>query len=70
MKLPALVNITKWTHKLGKSKKELGILTPKRPRERKCGCTYKYNLQDKEWNLDHYCYLHEVFGKIKKGGRK
>lgn len=32
---------TGWNRKLGTSKKEQGIITPKSPRRKKCGCWYQ-----------------------------
>ena len=49
--------INKYDRKLG-SKKKQGIVTPKMPRTRKCGCFYR-NLNDgKGWNLWKPCYIH------------
>lgn len=57
-----------WNRKLGTSKKEQKIETPKMLHRRKCGCTFEY--KNKEWVLKTYCYLHEVTEKIiSKGGK-
>jgi len=49
----------KWNRKLGTSKKEQGIITPKQPRQHKCGCVYK-NLNDgKGWFRIITCQKHK-----------
>ncbi len=62
------MDLPKWSHKLGKSKRELGIETPKRPRRKVCGCIFIF--KDHKWVIDTQCYLHELFNKARKEAKK
>ena len=57
-----------YNRKLGTSKKEQGIETPKQPRVRNCGCIYEF--KNKKWVARMLCNLHQIVKEIKKKGGK
>lgn len=45
----------KFDRKLGTSKREQGVITPKRPRDYKCGCRRINNNDGKGWVVVYKC---------------
>jgi len=53
------MTMKKFNRKLGTSKREQGIVTPKMPRQLECGCI-KRNMNDgKGWFYEAYCSDHD-----------
>ncbi len=67
MELP---QILKWTHKLGKSKRELKLQTPKRPKTKykPCGCYCNFDFEKHIWMVTAPCGLHST-EETKNGGK-
>ncbi len=64
--------LPKWTHSLGKSKADLKLKTPKRPKVKyvPCGCFYRFDHDAHTWRLVSPCYLHGVASEVKKEVKK
>ena len=61
------MNNTGFDKRLGTSKREQGIITPKQPKRLKCGCWIRNNI-DGTYKVLSQCVAHKTIlaGKVKK----